>query len=229
MPVDYTPQEKSENLFLDSEFANHITSALEKNASERPIEKVYLHVDKPIYAAGDTLYLKAYITLGAQHQPTSLSSILHVGIIDPKGYPISTIQLKIKDGLAIGDFTIPDTLLSGTYYLQAYTKWMLNAGQVGPFEQQIPIINSPPAGRQKPFVKQDIIRKTNAGVIKEKPVVLLKTDLQFFPEGGTLLAGVPAKISFKAIGTDGLGITTEGTIIDEQGLGGHRYRSINFD
>ncbi len=32
------------------------------------------------------------------------------------------------------------------------------------------------------------------------------TDLQFMPEGGTLLTGVPARVGFKAIGEDGLGV-----------------------
>jgi len=38
------------------------------------------------------------------------------------------------------------------------------------------------------------------------------TDLQFFPEGGNLVAGLPAQIGFKAIGEDGLGADVSGEI-----------------
>jgi len=39
-------------------------------------------------------------------------------------------------------------------------------------------------------------------------------DVQFLPEGGTLVAGLPARIGFKAIGEDGKGINISGTVVD---------------
>jgi len=42
-------------------------------------------------------------------------------------------------------------------------------------------------------------------------------DLQFFPEGGELIKGVPAQIAFKAISPKGLGIDVAGTITDNEG------------
>ncbi|MDB5003319.1 MAG: hypothetical protein JWQ34_1544 [Mucilaginibacter sp.] len=41
-------------------------------------------------------------------------------------------------------------------------------------------------------------------------------DLQFMPEGGYLIAGLPTKIGFKAIGTNGLAKDIEGYIIDNK-------------
>jgi hypothetical protein len=43
---------------------------------------------------------------------------------------------------------------------------------------------------------------------------LEKTDLQFLPEGGSLVADMPAWIGFKAIGEDGKGISISGIIAD---------------
>ncbi len=40
------------------------------------------------------------------------------------------------------------------------------------------------------------------------------TDIQFLPEGGNLVSGLPAHIGFKAIGEDGKGITISGDILD---------------
>ncbi|HEY2583972.1 MAG TPA: hypothetical protein VGI43_19340, partial [Mucilaginibacter sp.] len=39
-------------------------------------------------------------------------------------------------------------------------------------------------------------------------------DVQFLPEGGNLVAGLPSRIGFKAIGEDGRGITISGIVID---------------
>ena len=39
-------------------------------------------------------------------------------------------------------------------------------------------------------------------------------DIQFLPEGGNLVAGLPARIGFKAVGEDGKGITISGVITD---------------
>jgi hypothetical protein len=42
-------------------------------------------------------------------------------------------------------------------------------------------------------------------------------DVQFFPEGGNMVNGLPAKVAFKAIGTDGLGIDIKGTVTNAKG------------
>jgi len=41
-----------------------------------------------------------------------------------------------------------------------------------------------------------------------------KTDIQFLPEGGSLVAGLPAHIGFKAIGEDGKGVDVSGIVTD---------------
>jgi hypothetical protein len=49
------------------------------------------------------------------------------------------------------------------------------------------------------------------------PVVLNRpenTDVQFLPEGGSLVAGLPAHIAFKAIGEDGKGTNISGVVTD---------------
>lgn len=44
--------------------------------------------------------------------------------------------------------------------------------------------------------------------------VVQNIDLQFMPEGGKILAGLPGKVAFKAIGDDGLGIDVKGEILN---------------
>lgn len=44
-----------------------------------------------------------------------------------------------------------------------------------------------------------------------------KKDVQFFPEGGDLVDGIPTVVAFKAIQTDGLGVSASGEIVDSKG------------
>ncbi|WP_316804781.1 carboxypeptidase regulatory-like domain-containing protein [Pedobacter nototheniae] len=46
---------------------------------------------------------------------------------------------------------------------------------------------------------------------------IISKDIQFFPEGGKLIAGLTTKIAFKAIKSDGLGINAKGTVTDNDG------------
>src|SRR6185312_14006777 len=51
------------------------------------------------------------------------------------------------------------------------------------------------------------------------PITLMRTedmDLQFMPEGGNLVAGLPATVGFKAIGPDGKSVPNEGNIYDSR-------------
>jgi hypothetical protein len=69
------------------------------------------------------------------------------------------------------------------------------------------------------IIAQDLSKgETGAKLII--PVTLNRpenVDIQFLPEGGNLVAGLPALIGFKAIGEDGKGIDIRGQIIDSKG------------
>src|SRR5207244_4035368 len=44
-----------------------------------------------------------------------------------------------------------------------------------------------------------------------------QTDLQFLPEGGNLVAGLPVKVGFKAVSEDGKGADVSGSILNTKG------------
>ncbi|RZL15039.1 MAG: hypothetical protein EOO89_15025, partial [Pedobacter sp.] len=52
-------------------------------------------------------------------------------------------------------------------------------------------------------------------------------DLQFMPEGGHLVAGVPGLVGFKAIGEDGKGISVMGKIYDSSGAEAGTFTSLH--
>jgi len=168
-----------------------------------PIEKAYLQFDKPYYAAGDTIYFKAYVTEGENHKLSDLSGVLHVDLINAKNKIDQSIQLHLDTGIAWGDFALPDSLPQGNYWVRAYTRWMRNEADQDFFEKTIPV------GALKPVrVPEATVKQVGQNA---------HPDIQFLPEGGNLVVDLPAKIAFKAIGPDGLGIAVRGVITDDAG------------
>lgn len=105
-----------------------IVSKTEKLSAEHPFEKVYIHFDKPYYAVGDTIWFKAYLTIGPNHQPSGLSHIIYVDVISQDSV-VKSLRLPTRDGVAFGDVTLsPRFFKQGNYHIRAYTNWMRNFG-----------------------------------------------------------------------------------------------------
>ncbi|ASU32973.1 TonB-dependent receptor [Mucilaginibacter xinganensis] len=171
-------------------------------------EKAYLQFDKPYYAVGDTIYFKAYVTIGAEHKLSALSGILHVDLIGPKNQILRNIKLQVTAGTCWGDFVLTDTLKGGGYLIRAYTNWMRNEGENSFFEKAITVCSLTSVSNFKGGKPQRKI-----ATMQEQP----KHDVQFMPEGGSLVAGNYSKIAFKAIGANGNYPNIKGTITDETG------------
>ncbi len=200
LPVDYdTPQNMQAP--VDSTIVRSIASKLKTFSENHIVEKAYLHFDKPYYAAGDTIYFKAYLTAGENHQPSAISSVLHVDLVNTGNKVDQSLNLQVTDGVAWGDFALPDSLPKGNYQVRAYTRWMLN-GTRGYFDQTIP-------------VGSVLANKTPESYVASAKTVN-KPDVQFFPEGGRLVNGISSKIAFKAIGSNGLGIDIQGELVDNE-------------
>lgn len=110
----------------DTVVLNSIISKTKKLSEEQPVEKVYVHFDKPYYAVADTMWFKAYVTM-EQNMPSPLSKIVYVDILNDKDSLISTVKLPVKNSVAYGNIPLSMTSFKqGNYYIRAYTLWMLN-------------------------------------------------------------------------------------------------------
>ncbi|WP_256009986.1 carboxypeptidase-like regulatory domain-containing protein [Desertivirga xinjiangensis] len=272
----------------DSVGLNAIIEKTVKFSTDRPIEKAYLHFDKPYYALGDTVWFKAYLTVD-NHLPSPLSKIIYVDVLAGKDSVVKSLKLPVNSGSASGSLVLAHlSFKQGNYRVRAYTNWMFNFKDdyffyknlvVGDaIEKQLVthisftstakssklgtnISFKDPKGR--PYIDRkvswklmdgyDVVSKgrgtTDAkGVLNlnierskgdpdkaalvtvmeltsEKNIsttfpllsVSEKKDVQFFPEGGMLIDGLPSKLAFKAIRANGLGIDVKGTIVDNAG------------
>jgi hypothetical protein len=126
-----------------------IVSKTIKYNSDYPFEKVYLHLDKPYYAVGDTIWFKAYVTADVtinddmtknKHLPTDSSKVVYVDILSSKDSIVQVIKLPVLAGMAYGNIILPKELYrEGNYHIRAYTNWMRNFDPAYFFNKNIPL------------------------------------------------------------------------------------------
>jgi hypothetical protein len=111
-----------------------------KRLSEtQPIEKVYLHFDKPYYSVADTIWFKAYLT-SEQNLPSQLSKVVYVDVMNSQDSLVSTIKLPVTNSVAYGNIPLDATnFKQSNYYVKAYTVWMLNFSPDYFFTKTIPV------------------------------------------------------------------------------------------
>ena len=161
-------------------------------------EKVFLHTDKSVYATGELLWFKCYLTSAATNNFSLLSSICYVEVISEDKRPLLQAKVDIDSGRGSGSILIPSSIHTGNYIIRAYTSWMKNFDAAFYFEQTISIINP-----NKKVEKRAIDTVTNSTV-------------QFFPEGGNLVYGLTNNVAFKVIDVHGRGIAATGAIVDQK-------------
>ena len=81
---------------------NKIMAKTAKLYNDMPIERVYLHFDKPYYALGDTIWFKAYLTMD-NHQPSPISKIIYVDVLTAKDSLVQSLKIPVKNSVAWAD------------------------------------------------------------------------------------------------------------------------------
>lgn len=196
-------------LQADTSLAVRAEAILQKQTTQHPVEKVYLHLDKYTYAPGESIWFKAYVTQGDLHLPSNISNVLYVELIhDASQRVVQTCKLYLTAGLAHGDLALIDTLQTGGYHLRAYTNWMRNNDNAYFYKQALTI--------EKSSAKGPLLTNTT---LAQGP------GIQFFPEGGKLINNVRCRIGFKASGYGDLNKPVSGTITDDSGTELTRFTS----
>lgn len=183
----------------EDDLVQNIVAKFDHYNNELPQEKAYLHLDKPYYTAGETVWFKAYLVEANTHLLDTVSIPIYVELIDnQRGKLIDKKILQLEGGSAAADFMLPDTLKAGYYQLRAYTNWMLN------FDENLLF--------KKNF---KVFRPNNA----DEPVKLnsQEIDFQFFPEGGNLVEGIENRLAYKAVDALGNGLDVTGIILSNKG------------
>ena len=163
-------------------------------------EKVYIQTDRDAYFSGEDLWFKAYLTEAFTNKLAVHSGTLYVELVSPGKDIVQRRVIRLDNGIGWGDFQLTDSLNSGIYQVRAYTNWMLNFGDAFVFKQNISIKN---------------VAEKKANTLPRN--FAKKADIQFFPEGGTLVENVHSSVGFKAVDACGNGCGAHGWVISLAG------------
>jgi hypothetical protein len=165
-------------------------------------EKVYLHIDRELYAPGDDIWFKSYLVSGINNKLIPGYKNIYVQLISDSGKVVNSRLLLSKNGTAHGDFQLPLEISDGSYTIRAYTKYLRNFGEESYFHKKIMILSS----------------KSSFEIKADNPDTKpLNIDVSFLPEGGSFVLNAINHIAFKAIDEKGKGIAVKGKVVDEKG------------
>ena len=167
---------------------------------QRPQEKLYLHLDRPVYTTGELMWLKVYAVEATTSQPLTLSSVAYVDVLDERNHAVLQGKIALSNAVGQGSFSLPGALPSGHYTVRAYTSWMKNFGPEGYFHQTITVLNT-----------------SVASGVSASRADSAQADAQFFPEGGYLVKGLRSKVGFKVTDRTGRGIAATGQVLNPAG------------
>jgi hypothetical protein len=163
-----------------------------------------------------------------------MSHILYVELLSPDGLVVERQNIIVSpDGYGDGNFALKDSLYSGYYELRAYTRWMLNFRvtehsygrkdreffynkemahdffrQFGTvYSRVVPVYERPDSAGD--YTQKYIVNRPKTRIEKE-----LKEDLlvNFYPEGGHLIAGTRCRVAFEVHDEEGRQVDIEGAV-----------------
>jgi hypothetical protein len=161
-------------------------------------EKLFMHTDKDFYLAGDILWFRLYYVDAAFHQSLNVSKVAYIEILGQDNKPVLQSKTALKEGSGKGSLYLPVNINSGVYIIRAYTNSMKNFGADQFFEKRLVIVNPQ--------------KKRESAISKKIPAL----DIQFFPEGGSMVYGINSRVACKVTDHNGKGIAYDGSVIDEQ-------------
>lgn len=184
---------QSVNVFSQIE---HFTVSFESYAETHLQEKIFVHTDKENYVSGEIIWFKLFVTDALLNKPSNLSKIAYVEVLDLTHKSILQAKIELKNSMGSGSFMLPYSVQSGNYTFRCYSGLMKNESADFYFEKQLAIINP---------LKKPEWQEANPPIYS----------VQFFPEGGNLVAGMESKIGFKANDQFGNLLDATGYVEDE--------------
>ncbi|HVZ56714.1 MAG TPA: hypothetical protein VG870_08670 [Chitinophagaceae bacterium] len=190
--------------------ASDLGRAFSSYARHHLREELFVHTDQSFYMAGQVLWCKIYCVDGGLHRPLDLSRVVYLELLDDQHKAVVQAKLAMDKGLADGSLVIPASLGSGRYLLRAYTRWMRNFSADDYFEKIITVVNT--------FKSAQVTSPQPGG----------RYDIQFFPEGGDLVRGLPAQVGLRAVDPGGRGIECTGVVLDQNNDTVAHFRTARF-
>ena len=109
--------------------------------ADKLTEKTILITDREIYAVNEDIQLSAFSSSSSSLRNADWSRVLYVELVSPNGESFARRKLNYGLDGASGKLRIPANLLTGNYYLRAYTRWMRDYSPYFYFTKPLTVIN----------------------------------------------------------------------------------------
>lgn len=203
-------------------------------------EKVYLHTDKDVYCATDTIWISGYVENASYAGEFSESNYIYVELLcdlplkDVGSWSNKTeIQYDVVERKKLrrfgntfsGYIVVPEMSNTSRAILRGYTYWMLNSPAEYMFYKELEITNPMKDG----FISalgDAKIKSEDAYILfgalppqkkQEEKRVAADYDIQFLPESGNYIVGADATIFIKGTGVNGKGEIVKGSVSTQGG------------
>jgi len=127
-------QQQNEDALIDT-----IKSRFIKQAILFPQEKIYIHVDKPYYISGETIWFRAHLVDAVSNIPDTTSRYVYTELINPHGIVVCRVKNRLEKGVYSGYIDLQEDIPEGEYLLRSYTKFMMNLDENYFFKRKINI------------------------------------------------------------------------------------------
>ncbi|PSL31465.1 hypothetical protein [Dyadobacter jiangsuensis] len=174
-----------------------IVQDINKTANAKPKTLVYLQTSKGVFQRGEDIWFKAYIMDAQSLAPAALDTTLFIQLRSADSARIvSEEKILIDNGFASGQLSTRNTIPGTEYLLAAFTPHSIfkDTSEFKAFRRLKIADNAPPAGQV-----------TSADSIH----------IDFFPEGGDLVAGVPNLVALKAWKAAGRQVQLSATLLED--------------
>ncbi len=169
-------------------------------------EKLIVLTDKSFYAAGETIWLKAWCLDSLSNRFVYLSKNLFVDLVNDKDSAISQLLFNIPGRKTAGKILLPPKLEEGYYWLRAYTTRILGGDSSRIFVKPVYVVNP-----NRPNARA-------LGAHVSKPVAVAEDtsapSVLFYPEGGSIISGTTATVAFRSISPQGKPVDITGYVTD---------------
>lgn len=105
-------------------------------------EKLYLHLDKPYYAAGDSIWFKGYLVNATTHVVDLPDNFIYIELVDRKDSIVYRKKIRRENDIFQGNIPLFVNIQEGEYYIRAYSNWMRNTGEDFFYTRKIKVANS---------------------------------------------------------------------------------------
>ncbi len=194
-------------------------------------EKLYIQTDKQYYSSGESIWFKGYLLNAITHAPINHTNFIYVELINSEGVLVSRVKVQRDDDGFNGYISMEPTITPGDYSLRGYTKWMTNKDDGFFYCKNIKIVSAitETTAEVDPSDKAAVraaarakAQEAAAAAKAERAAAAaaersLNYSVQFFPEGGPLVANTSQIVAFKALAEDGLSIEVSGVIRNSKG------------